>query len=505
MPEPRILFIGLDAMDPDLIHQWAASGELPAFATLIERGVSAPTINPPGLYVGAVWPSFFTGASPTRHGRYCFRQIVPHTYFIERFNTSKLRCDPFWKQLSDAGRRVAVVDVPKSPLAAQLNGFQVQDWTTHDPDSFEGARSWPPELAAEIRQRWGGDPVGDCNAIERSAEGFTRFAEQLCARIRIKTQFCRESLTRENWDLFLAVFAESHCVGHQCWTLHDATHLSHDPEMARRVGDPLKQVYIALDKAVGELLSEVGESTLVFVLASHGMGPHYDATFMLDEILARLDPQPGARLRRWQREYSRYKRGLQKRLSRRSLPPLPAPVSHRRFFAVPNNDAHGAIRVNLMGREPNGKVAPGAEFESLFEELRADLMAIINRDNQQPIVRDVVRARDWYPNENLDDLPDFFIEWNRDEPIERVFSPKIGAFEKTFHGVRTGDHKPGGYFWAAGAGVSHLDDPETKSERVSIMDFAATVAALLEAPGDNFDGQPISAVMSQAGRVCRSA
>jgi predicted AlkP superfamily phosphohydrolase/phosphomutase len=493
--KPKILFIGLDAMDPDLIHQWAASGDLPTFASLIERGIGAPTTNPPGLYVGAVWPSFFTGTSPTRHGRYCFKQLVPHTYSVEPFRTSNLRRQPFWKLLSDAGKQVAVVDVPKSPLASQLKGIHVQDWTTHDPDSFDGPHSWPPDLAAEIVQKWGGDSVRNCNAIERSAEGFNKFARDLAARIKIKTEFCRETMHAQNWDLFLVVFAESHCVGHQCWTLHDKTHKSHDAELAKIVGDPLKEIYIALDKAVGELLAEVGEEGSVFVFTSHGMGPHYDATFMLDEILVRLDPRPGAWLRRWQREYSRYKRGVQKRLLRRALPPAPPMISHRRFFAVPNNDAHGAIRVNLIGREPKGKVRPGAEFEAVYQELREGLMAIINRDNNQPIVRDVVRAEDWYPGENLDDLPDFFIDWNRSEPIERVASPQIGEFEKAFNGVRTGDHKPAGFFWAAGAHVPRSANSEATNQKVSVMDFAPTLAEMLDVSDGDFDGRPIRAVL----------
>jgi predicted AlkP superfamily phosphohydrolase/phosphomutase len=231
------------------------------------------------------------------------------------------------------------------------------------------------------------------------------------------------------------------------------------------------------------------------VFTSHGMGPHYDATFMLDEILVRLDPRPGAWLRRWQREYSRYKRGAQKRLLRRALPPAPPMISHRRFFAVPNNDAHGAIRVNLIGREPKGKVRPGAEFEAVYQELREGLMAIINRDNNQPIVRDVVRAEDWYPGENLDDLPDFFIEWNRSEPIERVASPQIGEFEKAFNGVRTGDHKPSGFFWAAGAHVPQSAKSEATNQKVSVMDFAPTLAEMLNVPDGDFDGQPIQAVL----------
>ena len=268
---PRILFLGLDALDRDLVLQWAGAGILPTFRSLLECGTFGPTENPPGLFVGAVWPSFFTATSPARHGRYCYEQIVQGTHYVRRFSPSDLKRLPFWTCLSEAGRRVAVVDVPKSPLTRHLNGVQVVDWGTHDPeDTFQ---TWPVALAAELTARFGSDPVGDCNRISRRAAGIEGFCANLEARIRTKTAICRELLEREDWDLFLAVFAESHCVGHQCWALHDSTALSHDPALARAVGDPIERVYVALDAAVGELLRTAGPDTTVVVLASHGMGP----------------------------------------------------------------------------------------------------------------------------------------------------------------------------------------------------------------------------------------
>jgi len=77
--------------------------------------------------------------------------------------------------------------------------------------------------------------------------------------------------------------------------------------LAWRVGRSprVERVYVALDAAVGELLRTAGPDTTVVVLASHGMGPHYDGTFMLDDILERLDHQPGAgrrRVLRWAAE-----------------------------------------------------------------------------------------------------------------------------------------------------------------------------------------------------------
>jgi predicted AlkP superfamily phosphohydrolase/phosphomutase len=487
----RVLFLALDAMDPDLIRQWAEAGTLPTFRSLFERATFAPTENPPGLFVGALWPSFFTGALPTSHGRYCYEQIAAGTYEVRRFYSSDLKRPPFWTSLGKAGRRVAIVDVPKSPLTPNLNGIQLCDWGTHDPDPGAGFLTWPRSLAADFVSRFGSDPVGNCNDVERSAEGFDAFRRRLRSRIGKKTSACADILEREKWDLFLAVFAESHCVGHQCWVLHDRSHLSHDPALARLVGDPVEDTYVALDAAVGELLRKAGPETTVFVLASHGMGPHYDATFMLDEILQRLDPRRGA----WRHAAvawgRRYERALRRRVLRQIEPPLRLSVAHRRFFSVPNNDVYGGIRVNLVGREPRGRVRAGAEVDALFAELRRELLALVNADTGQPVVRDVFRLADLYPRQALDDLPDFCVEWNRDSPISAVSSPAIGTIRKQFRGVRTGDHKPAGFFWCAGPGIQ----PGPRTDPVSVMDFAATVGAILDVPLADIDGRPISGVI----------
>jgi predicted AlkP superfamily phosphohydrolase/phosphomutase len=489
---PKILFLGLDAMDRDLIFQWADAGVLPTFRSLMERGTFGPTQNPPALFVGAIWPSFFSGVSPARHGRYCYEQIVTGTYTIQRFRPWHLKRQPFWSSLSRAGRRVALVDVPKSPLTTDLNGIQLQDWGTHDPEPGFPFQTWPPRLAAELTARFGSEPVGDCNNIDRSAAGIRAFCRDLKARIQTKTEICQQLLDQESWDLFLAVFAESHCVGHQCWTIHDETHPSHQSGLALAVGDPLKEIYTALDSAVGELLARAGPDTAVFVLASHGMGPHYDATFMLDKILKRLDPEPGA----WKLRASAWCRSFWAALLRQPLTSVQPLVDHRRCFPIPNNDVYGGIRVNLAGREPRGRVHTGAEYDALFAELRRGLLELVNVDTGRPVVRDLLRSADLYQGDCLDDLPDFFVEWNREAPILCVSSPRIGTIRMKFGGVRSGDHKPEGFFWAAGQGIR----PGCRIDPVSVTDFAPTVATLLDVSLADVDGKPIAAVLRPALR-----
>jgi predicted AlkP superfamily phosphohydrolase/phosphomutase len=176
-------------------------------------------------------------------------------------------------------------------------------------------------------------------------------------------------------------------------------------------------------------------------------------------------------------------------------PRMRLPVRRRRFFAVPNNDVYGGIRVNLVGREPRGLVHPGKEYDALFAELRGGLLELVNVDTGQPVVRGVYRFADLYPGEKLDGLPDFCVEWNREAPISCVSSPQAGTVRKRFRGVRNGDHKPEGFFWAMGPGI----EAGRRIEPVSVMDFAATVAALLGAPLSDVDGKPIAAILGSGG------
>ena len=162
----------------------------------------------------------------------------------------------------------------------------------------------------------------------------------------------------------------------------------------------------------------------------------------------------------------------------------------RRCFAVPHNDIAGAIRVNLAGREPNGHVQPGAEYDAFFAQLRRDILDVRNLDTGNPIATDVVRVDEICQGAHLDELPDFFVLWSREAPIERIGSPKIGTIEFIHRGNRTGDHRPDSVFVAAGP---HVIPGATGP--VSILDFAPTLAALHGVKLPDADGRSIPALL----------
>jgi len=498
----KALFIGIDALDKDLLQEWATAGHLPTFARLLAEAAWAPTSNPVGLYVGAVWPSIFTAVSPDKHKRYCWEQFQPGSYETRAFSPTDTTAPPFWEAFSRAGRRVAVIDIPKAPLSEQLKGLQIADWGTHDPDYNTGMRSSPPGLADAILARYGPDPVGNCNAMTRDAEGIRAFSTGLQQRVAAKLGMTREIIDRREFDCVLTAFTESHCAGHQCWHLHDASHPRHDPALAAAVGDPMLDVYRAIDEAAGELLTAAGKDVPVIILSSHGMGPHYEATYLLDTILKKLEAPPQVksyprttRLLEW--GWARLPRAVRDALRPASnkaktvVDPRTRGLSSRKYFKVPNNDVFGGIRINLKGREPGGRVAPGEEYARVCRQLTEDLMAFTNLETGEPLALRVVDTDIVYRGPHRDHLPDLMVEWNRSAPISSIHSPKTGRIDGEYRGVRTGDHKSDGFVFVTGPGIK----AGPIAAPVSGMDIGPTLAEWLGVTLPDTDGRSLVSLL----------
>lgn len=495
----KVLFICLDAAERDLLVEWAEAGILPNIRALRGRSLWADAPALPGLGSGALWPSFSTGVNPSRHGRYFSLHMRKGTYELYKYKFDKDRWRPFWRSLSEAGRRVAVIDVPYDSLCDGINGLQITDWGIHNPQRAD-VGIWPPEEAEEIAERFGlEDPFGICDHYSPNGEDMEAFSRGLVARIGKKGDLACHYLARGGWDLFLMTFDESHCAGHRAWHLHDADDPRHDPEVARRVGDPVKDVYVAIDTQMGRLMELAGPDAAVVFLSGTGMGPNFPGNHLLDEILAglegdrtnlaRLVTKPARLI--WSKVLPAHIRArLRSKVVHVEQSMIESDRKRRKAFVVPHNDISGAIRLNLVGREPNGMVHSGAEADEFCDQLTRDLMELKNLTTGEPMVQRVVRTADLYKGEHVEDFADLFVVWNKSGWVTSVGSPKIGVIKQTPSGVRTGDHTPHGLFMASSPHIAagHRQEP------VSILDLAPTVAALLGVELTDAEGTQIAEI-----------
>jgi predicted AlkP superfamily phosphohydrolase/phosphomutase len=493
-PTRPVVVIGFDAMDAGIAQHMVQEGRLPAVAALMRDGARTTVTNPPGLVVGSTWPSFWSGLWPSRHGFYCFQQLEPHSYKVRRYSPKDVVAPSFWSTMAGAGKRVCIVDVPLTPLTRPANGVHVIDWGTHDRMlEFE---TWPADFQREIVADIGPYPIAN-RCDHYAAEGrWDDLLRDLKLGIERKTELNVRLLERERWDAFVSIYAESHCAGHQFWWAHDPQH----PRYSADAGDPLLQVYEALDQALGRVLAHVPAEANVFVLMSHGIGSHHDADHLLPRILNSLDEAygPTSRARVLTEKVRRLLLRWRERLRPRSPDPLAATPrwvdASRRFFRLPNNEMFGGVRLNIAGREPRGRVRPGPELDELVIWLERELLALTDPDTGRRIVRRVLKARELYTGELRDALPDLMIDWDRSAPITAVSSEKLGVIRGEYSGVRTGDHRSTGLLLARGPDVSATGI----GAAVGMVDLAPTLASLLGLPLVGLDGAPIPALSGGA-------
>lgn len=516
----RLLVLGIDAASPELLDAWIADNTLPNLAALCARGLVGRTRGVEGFFVGSTWASLYTGTNPARHGLHYQMQLVPGSYRLEdRARGAFVERDPLWRALSRAGKRVAVLDVPLSRIESELRGVQVVEWGAHD--AFFGFSTMPPELASEIEARVGRHPAGpSCDVAARGAGEYLEFIAALEEGVRRKTQWSRELLQRGEWDLFMQVFTESHCVGHQCWHLHDTAHPAHDPVIAASTGDPLRLVYRAIDGAVGELVEAAGDARVV-VFAAHGMSHRYGAHFLLRDLLCALGVAalPARPIRDRVRDVGAHVwhalppavRALLAPLRRRAMPSDSARAGtagigvdpdRSRCFPLANGLAVSGIRLNLAGREPRGTLAPGEEAARFVAQLEADLLEIVDDVSGAPLVTRVRRTRDLYEGEHIDALPDLLVEWNEAVAVGSTAlgtgagahvsarSRTIGTIAGANDYGRSGEHRADGWFVAAGPGVQHGQ----LARAPSLLDLAPTFTRMLGVELPGADGNAIAEI-----------
>jgi predicted AlkP superfamily phosphohydrolase/phosphomutase len=483
----KVLFIGMDAADTQLLDRFAAEGALPELEALPHQVRVATLANPLATLPGAIWPELMTGRPGSDTGLFYHPEQI-HTGEARPRRVDATEVDPrtFWTAASAAGRRVAVVDIPQAPPAQDLNGVQVLEWGLHDP-AFT-AQSVPANLLDELLTRHGAYPVPSCDDHGLSSSAYDDLLDRLLAAAERKADLLLDVMARDRWDLFACAFSETHCGGHQFWHFGDPQSPRYPSVASPRHRVALASIYRAVTAGVARLIGAAGDDARVIVVASHGMGLYHGGPQLLRAVLTRLgmihSPESRMRSRLPHVVVQNVRRVVPigwRRRFHHAMTALPQPLESPATRAVDvENNRCGAIRLNLRGREPHGCVAPGAEADAVVAELRRELIALRHPDRDEPIVRAVVSAAEAFGPTHHPDVPDVIVVFRDDlGAIEGCTSPRVGLVRVPLHKPhlpRTGDHR--GPTRVLGLG------PRTGAMATTgrTIDVAPTVLDLLDVP-----------------------
>jgi predicted AlkP superfamily phosphohydrolase/phosphomutase len=492
MKRSRVLIIALDAAEPSLIERWMGEGDLPNLAGIAAAGCYGRLASSARFLAGSPWPTFYTGTSPARHGRYHVLQWCAERMAHRRAGPEWLPERPFWRAEDWVARRIISVDVPTAAAIEPINGIEITGWSTHD--QLGPPVSHPPELIDRVMRRFGEDPVrAEVYGPERAASILGQ-RDELIRAVGRGADLGRSLLEEEEPDLFIIAFGETHRGGHKLWDATGARGVvTHDQEEALR--GALKELYVACDEAVGRLADAAEDMTLI-VFSLHGMGPNTCRVPILPEMLRRvLSGDDGSRassetvLKRLRRAVPvEWRNAVKERLPQSLQDWLSAfwrvgdiDFSKTRAFSA-IADLQGYVRLNLKGREPAGVVDPEARDE-LCAEISEGLSSFVDADTGEPVADRVVRRDELYPDgERCGRLPDLLVLWS---PIpackhRAVSSPRYGVIPWPTPGRspdgRSGNHRGEGFLLARGAGVP-AGSTITGGD---ILDLLPTLADLLD-------------------------
>jgi predicted AlkP superfamily phosphohydrolase/phosphomutase len=498
-----LVILGLDVGDPDALRQWVREGRLPTLASLMQRGWWGTTGGPELVCEHGLWVSLCSGLSRSRFGYFYFRQLVPRSYDLALRSGRDLAVEPFWSELRDGGHSLAVIDVPDVAPVRGLDGIQLSNWAVHgDPTA---AAAEPPDLLARVERSFG-PRMEILERLNSDREADREIQRRLLERVRKKGALLRELLRERRFDLVMAVFGESHTVVHQLWDHRRGARADGAGPERDELGDGIRGVYEAIDREMGSLLAVLPPEANVFVVSSLGIEDHYPTTELAEAFCRSLGyqaaPAAGAgggdllsALRRVVPE--RWRLAASRHLSRETRERLLAQRfrtstdwSRTTAFAPPSFYTT-FLRVNLRGREPQGRVEPGAEYLAVLARLEADLAALIDPRSGEPAVKKTERAVALFGGGPPESLPDLFVHW-RSRPyfLERVAHPRAELVQRRGEFHRSSDHTHSGFVAAAGPSIPAAGD----AGEIPLLDLAPTFLSLLgrTAP-PRMDGKPLDA------------
>ena len=259
---------------------------------------------------------------------------------------------------------------------------------------------WAPELAKNVGLFKTLGWQIDTWAI---SEGFANeqiFWDDMNWTVTQSRKLFAQNLASDN-DLIVQQFEFPDRVGHVFWRLFDPKHPAYDAALAAKWGDAIQRAYKLMDEIVGDAMSAAQKrNAALMVVSDHGFASfrksvNYNTWLVING-------------------YMTLKTGVQAK--DRNVEMLfdqgqfweNVDWSRTRAYAM----GLGELYINVKGREAQGIVNPGAEYDALKTELKQRLVQMGDPENGEHPVRRVLAREEIYRQFDPNMIPDLFITNN---------------------------------------------------------------------------------------------
>ncbi len=343
----RLLILSIDGTPFTLLGDLIQKGLMPHWARLAGKADfrQMDSVLPP--VSSSAWASFLTGRSPAEHGIMGFVDRNPGTMEWLLPKGDAIRGETILQNLSKKKKRIFFMNVPMTCPPQPVNGIIIGGFLADD----LAAATYPAHIGTLLKAR-GYRIDADTELAKHDLSAFVEHLQQvLDKRVETMWHFWRQ----ERWDFFMTHIMESDRLFHFLWEYYQKGQAPY--------AHMFEQFFVKIDAVIGSICRELPEDTALLLLSDHGF------TTLNKEVS----------LNRWL-----YDLGL---LRWKTMPPQSLKDLH------PQSKAYalypGRLFVNLKGREKEGSVAAGTEYEEVRAFLRSALLKLRDEEGN-PVIKEVI-------------------------------------------------------------------------------------------------------------------
>jgi len=432
-PSRRVVFIGIDGTPFTFMQRLIAEGRAPNAKRLAEQG-SLLRMDSVWPWVSSVaWSSMMTGVNPAKHNIFGFIDRDPATYKQFIPTSRNMQAKTLWEVLSEAGKRVIVVNVPVTYPPRQVNGILVGGFLSPSLEKAVYPESYLPTLQS-LGYIVDADPWKARESKDLALEEVNKVLDA-----RIHTLF--HLFDNEEWDYLHVHVMETDRLHHFLWQQMEEGHPTYAPAFY--------DFYRRIDDMLGQLAAKLDDHTTLMWMADHGFctikKEVYVNRWLADQGWLKLRNTPPDR-----------KKGLDE------IDPS----------SVAYSLDPGRVFLRVRGREKEGVVAPGAEYEALRDEIAAAALALRDPEDGAAIFQAAFKREELYHGPYFELAADLVLA-----PYDG-YDPKGPLYKETL--TYKGDELVGMHTYDdAQLYVSGQTIPQT---RFNVLNVMPTILRLMDVP-----------------------
>ena len=489
----KALIIGLDGTTWNVLTDDVLQTHMPNLWQLRQRGSwgvlnsTIPAVTP------AAWTSCTSGCRPVKHGLLDFQKYRFESNAFTASSSTDVRVPSMWHYLGEQGYRVASINVPFTYPVYPINGVMISGLGcpgtstafTYPPSFKEKLLSEVPDYGIAL----GPEGLNKRNkGMGQTREAFTASINRLARRFENRLEAARMIQRDEPVDIMMVQFQQLDLLQHLAWPYVSAQ--TRDDFPWHR--DEIFRLYRRLDELVGELIGMAHPTDgLIAVVSDHGFGPTPFAVnpnkYLEDwGYIRRLSPL-GRLVRRVRRNVIQARIGD----TREMTVNLKQPINWSQTRAIVLlRPIYGALYLNVKGRQPDGYVEPGADYDDIIADLKARFARIENPINGEKVFERVVTPMDLWgvdgvANEIMGDL--LLIQKQSYRMSKSLKRNQPGIVEYGLHSMKASWHYTEGTHILVGKGIK-----SGQHIQANLIDIAPTLYAWLGLPiPAEVDGEPV--------------